>query len=32
MVLRNLSEELRTNFVEKKFIEAFKYQKYTKLN
>ena len=32
MVLIHLGEHLRTNFVEKNFIEAFKYQKYTKFN
>ena len=33
MVSRKLGEHLRTNGVEKKiFIEAFKYQKYTKFN
>ena len=32
MVSRYLGEHSRTNCVEKKFIEAFKYQKYTKFN
>ena len=30
MVSRHLGEHLRTNYVEKIFIEAFKYQKYAK--
>ena len=30
MVLRHLDEHLRTNCVKKFFIEAFKYQNYTK--
>ena len=32
MVSRHLGEHLCTNCIEKKFIEAFKYQKYTKFN
>ena len=32
MVSRHLGEHLRTNGVGKNFIEAFKYQKYTKFN
>ena len=32
MVSKHLSENLRTNCVEKNFIEAFKYQKYIKFN
>ena len=29
MVSRHLGEHLRTNCIEKNFIEVFKYQKYT---
>ena len=32
MVSRYSGEHLRTNCVEKKFIEAFKYRKYTQFN
>ena len=32
MVSRHLGEHLRTNFVQKNFTEAVKYQKYTKFN